>query len=337
MKSTSNQWTGLELRHLLALQAVAKHGSFHKAAAHLNYTQSGVSQQVAALERIVGERLVERPGGSRPLRLTEAGEVVLHHAQAVCEQITAAQADVSALRAGNAGVLRVGSFQSISAKVVPALMKRLAQDWPSLDIELTQTTSDGELFALLEDGQLDITFAVLPIPEGPFDVVELFVDPFVVMVAADSELALRGEPLSMRELGDLPLIAARGCRDTSQEAQMRELGFEPNVVHRSDDNGTVQGLVAAGAGAAVVARQVAESSSGGNVAILELDEPLPPRRVALSWRSDRELPPARPAFVQAVRDTCSELGLRSTTPERASRLAASTPPARVALRGARAE
>ena len=322
MKGTSNQWAGLELRHLLALQAVAKHGSFHKAAAHLNYTQSGVSQQVAALERIVGERLVERPGGSRPLRLTEPGEVVLRHAQAVCEQITAAQADVSALRDGNAGVLRVGAFQSISAKVVPPLMERLARDLPSFHVELTQTTSDGELFVLLEAGQLDIIFAVLPIPDGPFDVFELFVDPFVVMVAGDSDLAGRAGPLSMRELGDLPLIAARGCRDTSQEAQMRERGFEPNVVHRSDDNGTVQGLVAAGAGVAVVARQVAESANG-NVAILELDEPLPPRRVALSWRSDRELPPSRAAFVEAVRDTCSELGLQVTPIERPSRSVAS--------------
>ena len=69
----SSQWAGLELRHLITLDAVAKHRSFRKAAMRLNYTQSGISQQIAALERIVGERLIQRPGGSRPVGLTEAG------------------------------------------------------------------------------------------------------------------------------------------------------------------------------------------------------------------------------------------------------------------------
>jgi len=69
----SSQWAGLELRHLITLEAVARHRSFRKAALCLNYTQSGISQQVAALERIVGERLIERPGGSRPVGLTSAG------------------------------------------------------------------------------------------------------------------------------------------------------------------------------------------------------------------------------------------------------------------------
>ena len=78
-----DRWLGIELRHFLALEAVAREGSFGKAAQSLGYTQSAVSQQIAALERIVGERLVERPGGSRPVGLTEAGEIVLRHAQKV--------------------------------------------------------------------------------------------------------------------------------------------------------------------------------------------------------------------------------------------------------------
>ena len=77
----SSQWAGLELRHLITLEAVARHRSFRKAALCLNYTQSGISQQVAALERIVGERLIERPGGSRPVGLTDAGEIVLRHSR----------------------------------------------------------------------------------------------------------------------------------------------------------------------------------------------------------------------------------------------------------------
>jgi DNA-binding transcriptional LysR family regulator len=301
----------LELRHLLALQAIAEHGSFHKAALHLDYTQSGISQQISALERIVGERLIDRPGGSRPVRLTECGEVVLRHARTVFSQITAAQADTHALRAGTGGLLRVGAFQSVGAALLPRLMSRIARENPDLRIELTQTTSDPELFELLEAGRLDVTFAMLPVPEGPFAVLELFADPFVVMVAPDSALTHGSGRLSLRELAELPLIASQGCRSTNRlEAQMRERGLEPNVVHRSDDNGTVQGLVAACAGVAFVPRLVAEAANGA-VAILELDERLPPRRVALAWHKDRHVPAARETFVQEVQRTCRELGLHS--------------------------
>src|SRR5256885_14315151 len=72
-----DRWLGIELRHLTALEAVAREGSFGRAAKSLGYTQSAVSQQIAALERIVGARLVERPGGPRPVSPTEAGEALL--------------------------------------------------------------------------------------------------------------------------------------------------------------------------------------------------------------------------------------------------------------------
>src|SRR3954471_22697939 len=72
----ATDWSGLEIRHLAALQAVADSGNFSRAADRLGYTQSAVSQQVAALERIVGVALFERPGGPRPVTLTPSGEVL---------------------------------------------------------------------------------------------------------------------------------------------------------------------------------------------------------------------------------------------------------------------
>src|SRR5436190_15966512 len=102
-----DRWLGVELRHLAALQAVAEEGSFGRAAIRLGYTQSAVSQQIQALERVVGERLVERPGGPRPVSLTEAGELLLRHADAIVARMQAAQADLAAFSQGAAGTLRV--------------------------------------------------------------------------------------------------------------------------------------------------------------------------------------------------------------------------------------
>src|SRR5438093_13125884 len=102
----TDNWLGLELRHLIALKAVADEGSFGRAARHLGYTQSAISQQIASLERIVGQRVLERPGGPKPVSLTEAGTLLLKHSEAISARIQAAQADLGALEAGEAGPLR---------------------------------------------------------------------------------------------------------------------------------------------------------------------------------------------------------------------------------------
>src|SRR5215472_7068227 len=115
----NDDWLGLELRQLIALKAIAEEGSFGRAAHRLGYTQSAVSQQIATLERIVGEKLIERPGGPRPVTLTEAGELLLRHARAIVSRLQAAQSDLAALSAGEAGSLRVGIFQSVGAKILP--------------------------------------------------------------------------------------------------------------------------------------------------------------------------------------------------------------------------
>src|SRR3989442_3763587 len=96
----TDSWLGLELRHLIALKAVSDEGSFGRAAKSLGYTQSAVSQQIAALERIVGEKLIDRPGGPRPVSLTEAGELLLRHANAIVARMQAAPANLAACTEG---------------------------------------------------------------------------------------------------------------------------------------------------------------------------------------------------------------------------------------------
>src|ERR671927_1816493 len=141
----ADRWAGLELRHLLALDAVSREGSFGRAAQRLGYTQSAVSQQIAALERIVGERLVERPGGPRPVSLTEAGRILLGHAESIVARLQAAQADLAALASGESGSLHVGTFQSVGAKILPEVMRRFRTAWPNVEIELSESHLDSDL------------------------------------------------------------------------------------------------------------------------------------------------------------------------------------------------
>jgi molybdate transport repressor ModE-like protein len=298
-----DRWLGIELRHFLALEAVAREGSFGKAAASLGYTQSAVSQQIAALERIVGQRLVERPGGPKPVSLTEAGRLLLTHADAIAARVAAAQADLEALGKGEAGTLQVGVFQSVGQRILPELMRRYLGGWPEVEVTLTESADDEELLALVERGELDLTFADLPVVDGPFEWVELLRDPYVLVVAAGSELAERERVPSLREIADLDLISHKHCRTVKRLEPM--FGRPLDYVFRSDHNQTVQALVAAGVGSALVPRLTMDPEDPTTV-MFELPK-LPPRVIALAWHRDRYRTPAARAFAETAAEVTAEL------------------------------
>jgi len=301
-------WLGLELRHLIALKAIAEEGTFGRAAKRLGYTQSAISQQIAMLERIVGRRLIDRPGGPRPVSLTEAGDLLLRHADAIAARLQAAQADLAALDAGDAGPLRIGTYQSVGARVLPELLREFSAAWPQVEVTLQESADDRDLIALVERGELDLSFVVLPLDPGPYEVAELFRDPYVLVVPAASQLASRDRPPSLRELLDHPLISNRTCRTTQRvEDRLRQAGREPHIAFRSDDNGTVQGLVAAGVGVAVVPRLTVDETDPA-IRVVDLGDRVPPRLVGIAWHRDRRRTRAAEAFVELSQKLTSSVG-----------------------------
>lgn len=301
----TDYWAGIELRHLLALQAVADTGSFHAAADRLDYTQSAVSQHIAALETIVGARLVERSRGRRTVSLTEAGDLLVRHTEAIVARLQAAHADLVAHADGTAGTLRVGTFQSVGARVLPTIVGRFAQSWPGVEVRLVEGNDEDALLRLVERGELDLAFATFPLPPGPFEALEVLRDPYVLMVPAGSALAASGAPPTLADIAAEPLIGFRVCRSTEAiESTMRRSGLEPRFVFRTDDNGTVRGLVAAGMGIALVP-SLASDPADPSVTVLPTD--LPQRVVALAWHRDRYRSPASRSFAELARTVCAEL------------------------------
>jgi DNA-binding transcriptional LysR family regulator len=299
-----DSWLGVEVRHLAALDAIARKRSFSGAARALGYTQSAVSQQVALLERIVGERLVERSGGPRPVSLTPAGELLLRHGRRVVDQLAAARADLAAWTAGSAGKLRVGTYHSVGAKILPRIVGRLSSALPDVHVALVETPDEGQLLRLVERGELDLTFMLFPLADGPFVVVELLRDPFLLLVAQDSPLGADGARPTLADVASLPLIAYDRVRDvTRPETHLRDT---PNVVFRSNDDETIHGLVAAGMGAALLPQLSVDRGYPG-VRAVELGTGLPPRIIGLAWHRDRDLLPAAREFVATTEEVCAEL------------------------------
>jgi molybdate transport repressor ModE-like protein len=305
-------WLGVEMRHLVALRALAEERSFRAAAKRLGYTQSAVSQQIAMLERLVGQRLVERSAGGRRVSLTEAGRLLNAHAEALAARLAAAKADMDALASGQAGIVRVGTFQTVGARILPEALRRVLADWPDVSVELTEEIADLELLALLEERALDLAFAVLPLPPGRFQFVELFTDRFVASVGTSSPLAKR-ERICLEELADVPLVCFRSCRVTEMALDhLRANGFEPNVVFRSDQNETIQGAAATGLAAALLP-ELAVDERDRRTRQLAIVPEATPRVIAAVWRADQELAPAAAALVEAAREVCDDLAATGGT------------------------
>jgi DNA-binding transcriptional LysR family regulator len=298
-----DRWLGVELRHFAALEAVGRTRSFGAAARELGYTQSAVSQQIAQLERNVGQRLVDRPGGPRQVDLTDAGRLLLRHADAIVAQLDAAQADMAAFAEGAAGPLRVGIFQSVGARILPGLLRRFKKEWPRVEVSVREETDAADLLRLLEHGELDLTFADLPLPQGPFESEQVLLDPYVLLVQAGSELAQRKIAPPLRELAGVPIVTWRhvGQPETYLRGRVPDL----NIVFRSDDNGTLAGLVAEGLGVAVVPQLVVNPRNPAYVA-LPFGNRVPPRLLAIVWHRDRFRSEAAESFVELAKSLASE-------------------------------
>jgi molybdate transport repressor ModE-like protein len=297
----------LDVKRLRVLREVAARGSFSAAADSLAYTQSAVSQQIAALERIVGLRLIERPGGPRPISLTEAGRILLRHADAIEARLQAAKADMSALEAGDAGRLRVGTFQSVGARIIPRLLRRFSESHPQVEVVLRESQDESELLEMIERGELDLTFWTLPVAGGPYEAVEILRDPYVLVVPTGSPLASLKRTPTLKEIVLQPLIGFNHCSAMAHvDSQLSAAGRAPNYVFRSDNNGTVQGLVGAGVGISVAPRLTVDEDDP-SVEVIDLQGRIEPRIIGLVWHRDRHRSPAAEAFVDSAMAVCGEL------------------------------
>jgi DNA-binding transcriptional LysR family regulator len=305
--------SGVEVRHLMALDAIARTSSFSQAAAELGYAQSAVSQQIATLERAVGHKLVERPGGPRPVSLTEAGELVLRHANHITARLGAVRADLDALAAGEAGSVRIGTFQSASAKLLPPTLTRFRDTWPHVGVELRNELNTSTLDDLVRAGQLDLAFSDIEPTETTLVYETLVVDEYVLVVPPWSPLVEQA-PIDLRDLDDIDLVSGSLTNDTCGlriAKQLEDARVRPRVVFRSDDNLTTQRLVASGLGLAVMPLLAVEQFvPDAEVAVLPLNDASAFRRtIGIVWHPDRYRSRAAEAFVETAREVAARLSV----------------------------
>src|SRR3954468_18901135 len=298
----------LDVRRMRVLREVSRRGSFSAAAESLAYTQSAISQQVAALEREAGTRLVER--NARGVRLTDAGRVLVDHADAILARLADAEAELEATPARRAAPPRLPSFPSPGATIMPEAIARFRERPPGVELTLEPAEPEPSI-AKLRAGEadvvLDITAGFRPPRDDAIERSHLLDDPMYVALPAGHPFA-RKRALKLEDLADEAWILGTtgSCPDASIFLRSCQLaGFEPNVTFNSDDYFAIQGFVAAGMGASFIP-DLALITVRDDIVVRSLGKRPPVRVIWAATLKDSYCSPARQAMLEILCEVGTE-------------------------------
>ncbi len=288
----------LNVARLQVLKEVAYRGSLSAAAAALTYSQSAVSQQIAALEAEAGMALLERH--PRGVSLTAAGQTLVGHAEGILSRVEVAEASLAAIAGLRAGRLRLASFPTAGATLMPLALARFRSAYPNVEVTLAE--GEPETIApRLNAGELDLAllfeFPGEPLAKQQISCTSLLEDPLYLALPRTHALAGKAS-LRLRELAGEAWVQTSRSSPCARHVvrSCHAAGFEPNVAFESDDYQTVQGLVAAGLGVALIP-ELALSTVRGEIVVRTLSPAPPLRTVIAAVPEGARLVPAAPAML----------------------------------------
>src|SRR5919198_3445386 len=274
----------MELRQLRYFPAVARHGSFTRAADELHLAQSALSQQVRRLERELRVELLVR--ASRRVELTDAGEIALTRATRILSEVEALRSELDELSGLVRGRLVVGGMLPAGGVDLPALLLRFAGVHPGVEVQVREGTA-AEMVERLRGDEIDAAIAMLEAEEVPeFAASErLGEERLVLAMAPGDELAVR-RGVRLADLNERPFVAFRpgsAVRATVDRA-FADAGIAPRIAFETNDLSMMRAVLTRGLGVAVVPETVAQWGGPGLIA-----RPLSPplrRSVAFLWRPE---------------------------------------------------
>lgn len=289
----------MELHQLRYFVAVAETGSFTRAAEREGVTQPTLSEQILRLEskdKGIGRQLFDRLG--RKVVLTDAGQLLLGHAQAI---VAAADEAERAVRAsGEGGRLRVGAIPTIAPFLLPRAVTRFHKAHPAVRIQLKEDLTE-RLLADLIAGELDIGLMALPIRDDRLHVEKLFTEPLVVALPPKHALTAKSE-VKLADVVDEPFILLDDvhCFGDQVLSFCHRGGLEPRVVCKGEQIVTLLAMVAANQGVSVVPEMAAVADVAKSCVYRPLGKPVPTRTLCAVWHKQRYRPASLRAFVEVV-------------------------------------
>src|SRR3954464_2339443 len=295
----------LDVRRMRVLREVAVRGSFSAAAESLSFTQSAISQQIAALEREAGCTLVQR--NARGIRLTEAGEALVRHADAILARLSEAEAELEAIAGLRGGRLRLAAFESAAASLMPLAIAAFRAQHPGVELSLIIAEPE-DAAPLLRSGEIDLALGYDSRIRGEVEGIarhHLLTDPMFLAMPADHPLA-RKRNLKLADLVDDSWIA--GSTDCECNRLINRAcaaaGFEPRIAFQASDDPAMQGFIAAGVGVSLIA-ELGLSTIRNDIVVRSLGRETPVREVYAATLADAHRTPATLAMLEILHGVAS--------------------------------
>jgi DNA-binding transcriptional LysR family regulator len=290
----------LDVRRMRVLREVAVRGSFSAAAESLSFTQSAISQQIAALEREAGAVLVER--SARGVRLTEAGEAVVRHTDAILARLAEAEAELESIAGLKGGRLRIAAFESAASTLMPLAIAAFRERHPGVDLTLALLEPE-EALPQLRSGELDLALVFSsgdPRETADIEYRHLLDDPLYLALPATHPLAdKRG--LRLADVSGDPWLAGPGDCECNRliNRSCAIAGFDPRIVFETADYTAMQGFIAAGVGVSLIA-ELGLTTMRDGVVVRSLGRETPVRRVHAAVPAGGYRSPAASAMLDVL-------------------------------------
>ena len=304
-----------DVKQLRVLRAVAEHGSFSAAADALSYTQPAISQQIAALEKRAGTTLVDR--GSRGVRLTDAGRTLVEHAEVVIARLAAAEAELEAIAGIRGGRVRLSSFPSAGASLLPPAVARFTQRHPEVELNFTEQEPE-EAVQMLRAAELEVALVFeyrglsQPDFERLYEGIELrhLIDDPMYLALPREHPAARKSRVRLADVRDDTWIQTdtTGPCGRLHLAACAAAGFEPKIGFQSDDYNVVQGLIAAGVGVSLLPA-LSLTNVREDIVVRSLGRAAPTRKIAAATLVGRYRSPATEAMLAILSEVADSFEL----------------------------
>jgi DNA-binding transcriptional LysR family regulator len=295
----------LDVRRMRVLREVAVRGSFSAAADALSFTQSAVSQQIAALEREAGATLVQR--SARGVRLTEAGEALVRHTDAIMARLAEAEAELEAIAGLRGGRLRMASFESAGATLMPPAIADFRQTHPGVELSLSLSEPE-DCIPLLRSGELDLAVvfesAVQRADDG-IQRIHLIEDPMFLVLPRDHPLATRRRVRLADLAGEAWIGGQADCECNRLISRAcATAGYQPRIAFETDDYTAMQGFVAAGVGVSLIA-ELGLTTVRDDIVVRDLGRETPVRQIYAATLAEGYRSPATQAMLDIMRAVAS--------------------------------
>lgn len=305
-----------DVKQLTVLRAVGEHGSFSAAADALSYTQPAISQQIAALEKRAGTTLVDR--GSRGVRLTDAGRTLVAHAEVVIARLAAAEAELEAIAGIRGGRVRLSSFPTAGASILPPAVAEFTRRHPEVELNfMEREPEDASASLRAAELEIAIVFEYSELKQPEFDRMyegielhHLVDDPMYLALPRNHPLAAKPR-VRLRDVADETWVQESGAHSwcgSFHEAVCTNAGFQPKVGFRSDDYNVVQGLIAAGVGISLLPG-LALTNLRDDIVVRSLGKGAPARKIAAATLAGRYRSPATEAMLEILSEVADSFEL----------------------------